>query len=233
MEVSTTADGRHLQVTLKEAAGDPTNIANYGIVYTKDDGAGVTELFFIDSAGTVTQLTNGGHAATPILFPVEASDPANAANKGWLYGKDANSKIELFWEDEDGNVLQLTSAGVANVTKQNNDWTAGQAVTPVQVTDAATLAVDAALSDNFYVTLGGNRTLDPPSNPKEGQVLSIRFIQDGTGSRTLTLNASFKKGASVSTTLSTTAAAEDLMVMQYLNSIWRIVSLTLGITTSV
>lgn len=42
-----------------EQAGDPANIANTGIIYTKDV-AGVTELFYEDNAGAVTQITGGG-----------------------------------------------------------------------------------------------------------------------------------------------------------------------------
>jgi len=42
-----------------EQAGDPANIANTGIIYTKDV-AGVTELFYEDNAGNVTQITSGG-----------------------------------------------------------------------------------------------------------------------------------------------------------------------------
>lgn len=52
-------DGTHTKVTMKELGSDPTNIANGGIVYPKDVG-GVTELFYIDSAGNVIQLSTAG-----------------------------------------------------------------------------------------------------------------------------------------------------------------------------
>ena len=42
-----------------EEAGDPTNVANTGFVYTKDVST-ITELFYEDSAGTVTQITTNG-----------------------------------------------------------------------------------------------------------------------------------------------------------------------------
>jgi hypothetical protein len=42
------------------------------------------------------------------------SDPANAANKFFIYTKDVSSKVQFFLQDEDGNVLQLTSAGEFN-----------------------------------------------------------------------------------------------------------------------
>lgn len=49
-------DGLHLQVTLPERT-DPTNIANTGILYTKDV-SGVTDLFYVDSAGRVKNIGN-------------------------------------------------------------------------------------------------------------------------------------------------------------------------------
>lgn len=52
--------GEHNKCTLREQAADPSNVANKGFIYTKDDGAGRTELYYIDSAGTVTKLTSAG-----------------------------------------------------------------------------------------------------------------------------------------------------------------------------
>ena len=43
-----TAEGRHRKVTLTALSGDPTLIANTGIVYAKSDG-----LYFRNSAGIV------------------------------------------------------------------------------------------------------------------------------------------------------------------------------------
>jgi hypothetical protein len=51
--------GYHVKVTLTERAADPTNVANAGILYTKDSG-GISELYYEDSAGTVKQLTTNG-----------------------------------------------------------------------------------------------------------------------------------------------------------------------------
>jgi hypothetical protein len=56
----TSTDGFHQQVTLKKSAADPSNVADYGFVYTKDVGSGVIELFYEDHAGNVIQLTDGG-----------------------------------------------------------------------------------------------------------------------------------------------------------------------------
>ena len=48
------------------------------------------------------------------LTEVQSSDPTNAANKGFLYLKDVSSVVELFWMDESGNVVQLTTGGAIN-----------------------------------------------------------------------------------------------------------------------
>lgn len=65
------------------------------------------------------------------------------------------------------------------------------------LTDSATIATDASLiPDNgvAYVTLGGNRTLGNPTNPRNGQRIVYRLKQDGTGTRVLTLGSNFSVG---------------------------------------
>ena len=77
------------------------------------------------------------------------------------------------------------------------------------LTDAASIATDLALSNNFSVTLAGNRTLANPTNIVAGQSGSIFITQDGTGSRTLAYGSYFKFVAGTAPVLSTTAAAID------------------------
>jgi len=67
-----------------------------------------------------------------LTFGAPIATPANIANKGFLYGKDVNSKIELHWEDEDGNEIQITSAGVligVTITGEIRMWTTSSAPT--------------------------------------------------------------------------------------------------------
>lgn len=52
-------DGKVVALNFLEQAADPTNAANEGFVFCKDVG-GITEVFYMDSAGTVTQLTSNG-----------------------------------------------------------------------------------------------------------------------------------------------------------------------------
>lgn len=68
----------------------------------------------------------------------------------------------------------------------------------VTLVDGAAIATDVSLGNVFEVTLGGNRTLSAPTNPVGGQKVLWRFIQDGAGSRTITLDAVFNLGTDVS-----------------------------------
>lgn len=43
-----------------------------------------------------------------------ASAPTVEANKGYVYAKDVSGKAELFYKDEDGNEIQITSGGIIN-----------------------------------------------------------------------------------------------------------------------
>lgn len=90
-------------------------------------------------------------------------------------------------------------------------YTAAQRGTYVTLTDAATIATDMSLGNNFQVTLAGNRTLGAPTNVVAGQSGIIRVVQDATGLRTLAYNSVFKFPGGTAPTLTTTANAVDLL----------------------
>lgn len=84
---------------------------------------------YFDIAGT--DADHGEHKK--VTLRVQAADPSNVADKGFLYLKDVSAKVELFWEDEDGNVRQVTSAGKllldAGLADTIAEKTAGSGVT--------------------------------------------------------------------------------------------------------
>jgi hypothetical protein len=88
-------------------------------------------------------------------------------------------------------------------------WTKGQRAEVTALTDAATIAVDFADSNNFSVTLAGNRTLGNPTNQVAGQSGSIFITQDATGSKTLAYGANWDFAGGAAPTLSTAANAVD------------------------
>lgn len=58
----------------------------------------------------VSDVDSGEHRKVTLHEPL-GSDPTAATNKGHLYTKDVSAVVELFWEDESGNVVQLTTGG--------------------------------------------------------------------------------------------------------------------------
>ena len=91
--------------------------------------------------------------------------------------------------------------------------TSARAYNPITtLTDAASIAVDFALGNNFLVTIGGNRTLAAPTNAVAGQTGQIYIIQDGTGSRTLAYNSVYQFVSGAAPTLSTGASDVDILV---------------------
>ena len=93
-----------------------------------------------------------------------------------------------------GTNRKATASRVATYTTAEavgtaNTWTAGQRGEITALSDGATITIDMADSNNFSVTLEGNRTFANPSNDTAGQCGSIFITQDGTGSRTASWNS--------------------------------------------
>ena len=89
----------------------------------------------------------------------------------------------------------------------------GPGIVPVtSLTDAASIAIDMGLGNNFAITLAGNRTLEAPTNVTPGQTGYIYVAQDGTGSRTLAFNSAYIFVSGTAPTMSTAANAIDLLV---------------------
>lgn len=81
----------------------------------------------------------------------------------------------------------------------------------VTVTYGTTTTFDFATFINSSVTLTGNITTMTLSNVIAGKAGTIRFIQDGTGSRTTVWNSAFKFGGGTTPSLSTAANAVDVL----------------------
>ena len=107
-----------------------------------------------------------------------------------------------------GTDVQAYNANNA-VTNAVQTFTSGQRGEITALSDGATITPDFADSNNFSVTLGGNRTLANPSNIVAGQSGSFFITQDGTGSRTLAYGSYYDFAGGTAPTLSTAASAVD------------------------
>lgn len=105
-------------------------------------------------------------------------------------------------------------AGLASA----NVYTRQQAITPYRANISGAVSIDLAAtahSNNLHLTLTGNVSSFALTNPVNGAVYNIRFIQDSTGSRTITLPSAFKFAGGTAPTFSTAANAVDFMSAEY------------------
>ena len=114
--------------------------------------------------------------------------------------------------DADADVIEIPT-GTTNVTVVGG-LGVGKVVTAKTDTDTSNtgnVTLDFATNQNFVLTFTGNVTLVNPSTETVGQSGIIVCIQDGTGSRTLTLGTDYESPAGGGITLSTAANAVDLI----------------------
>jgi hypothetical protein len=171
-----------------------------GRVLTVTDNSGIS------IAGTAV-------SATAAQLNVMATVTASATEINVLDGIPAGlTATELGYSDGVTSAIQtqMNTKGTGDAsldTAQN--WTKGQRGEITALTDGATITIDMADSNNFSVTLGGNRTFANPSNDTAGQSGSIFITQDGTGSRTASWGTDWEWAAGTAPVLTTTAAASD------------------------
>jgi len=107
-----------------------------------------------------------------------------------------------------GSTVQAYDVDTAK-TDVAQAYTKAQRGSIVTLTDATSIATDLALSNNYSVTLAGNRTLINPTNTVAGQSGSLFITQDATGSRTLAYGSYFKFVGGTAPVLSTAASSVD------------------------
>ena len=107
---------------------------------------------------------------------------------------------------------QGTLAETATQPDEVNTFTAGQIAEVTALVDGANISIDLEDSNNFSLTLGGNRQLDfPLPAPVPGQSGFITVTQDGVGGHALTYEAGYTFAGGAAHTLTVAAGAEDLL----------------------
>ena len=114
----------------------------------------------------------------------------------------ANDSVTLY---HDNSAKFATSATGATVTGTL------VATTDTDTSNTGSVTLDFGANQNFVLTLTGNVTLANPSTEQVGQAGVFVFIQDGTGSRTLSLGTDYETAGGAGITLSTAASAVDVV----------------------
>ena len=190
-------------------------------------------------AGTIWLDTTS--ATTPTLKLFDGTDDislatldytANSVN--WLDNSVSFDIVNDVTPQLGGN-LDLNSndiTGTGNVTITGTILPTKAYLAEATLTDGASIDWNMSTQAVAKVTLGGNRTLNAPTNGSTGQFASILVIQDGTGSRTLTWNAVYEFTADTAPTLTTTANYGDLFTFRYNGAKWLEVGRNLNLVLS-
>ena len=163
----------------------------------------------VDIVGDVTASTVNADGDT------SAGDNAamgyTAAEGLILTGQGSTNDVTIK-NDADADVIEIPT-GTTNVTVagQLNGGTIILAETDTDTSNTGSVTIDFSAHQNFVLTLTGNVTLANPSTESVGQAGVFVFIQDGTGSRTLSLGTDYETVGGAGITLSTAASAVDVV----------------------
>ena len=105
----------------------------------------------------------------------------------------------------DTDAISIASSGVTTFSA------AVVGATDTDTSNTGSVTLDFAATQNFVLTFTGNVTLANPSTEAVGQSGIIVCIQDGTGSRTLSLGTDYETAGGSGITLSTAASAVDVI----------------------
>lgn len=194
------------------------NIANQGFPAFRSDLNNA--LSSINSTHSGSSTPSGAVAGTIWLDTTNATNPTlkfydgadnislatidySANTVDWL---DSSISITGLSTSATGTVLTLSDS---NILFAKKGYFAEQTLT-----DGATIDWNLSTQQVAKVTLGGNRTLNAPTNQQAGAFYSLAIIQDGTGSRTLTFNSAYKFTGATAPTLTTTASAKDIIIFK-------------------
>ena len=168
---------------------------------TGASAAAAANEYEINESGTSKKVTGTQISA---FVKADLLDDTTVNFTGTLQNGGSNVVVDT----DIGSTVQSYDADTAK-TDVAQTYSAGQRGTITALTDGATITPDLAASNNFSVTLAGNRTLANPTNIVAGQSGSVFITQDGTGSRTLAFGSYWDFAGGIAPTLSTDAASVD------------------------
>ena len=188
-----------------------TGAVSGGSFVVPDDGdigsASATDAIQISSGGIVTfkddiKIKDGG-----TIGVASAADAMTVSSAGIVTFKD-----DILIKDggtigvaSDADVITIASTGVTTFSK------AVVGSTDTDTSNTGSVTLDFNTNQNFVLTFTGNVTLANPSTESVGQTGVIICIQDGTGSRTLSLGTDYETVGGAGITLSTAASAVDVI----------------------
>lgn len=149
-------------------------IRNFSTSWTNNTGSPITVADVFRFAGSwYGSVENYTRQATgSFTFTADITDAG--------YSLDASGKIGLYDSQRGRSVTRLAETKLERLACEH-----------FFLDDAVTIVVDAADGNSCQVQLTADRAMGAPTNPRAGQMLTFRVMQDTTGGWDLTWNAVF------------------------------------------
>ena len=196
------------------SVGDDIRLISDSAVLSFGADGDITVTHAADAGLTVNGTFTGTSliAATSFLPDSNAGADIGTTSLGFGDVFIADDKAIKFGNDQDATI-EYDENGTDRLIIAGSQVTFGKSVLGSAQTANATgnTTLDFATYQNFLLTATGNVTLVNPSTETVGQSGFIVIKQDGTGSRTLSIGTQYVTVGDASYTLSTAAAAIDLI----------------------
>lgn len=169
----------------------------------------------INQTGGASGISRGGyfnHSITAAADYRAVEIATNSSSAKGIYQTGASTVNNLVGKTAFGSTTAPTD--MVTITGNNRVITGQQWSDRFALTDGATINTNWDNGNTQSVTLGGNRTMAAPTNPKDGATYTYIIKQDATGGRTLTW-FTIKWAGGAAPTLTATANKYDIITLKY------------------
>lgn len=167
-------------------------------------------------AGAATTFTEGGTPTTGLTATYFGNATASGQTKTLNFGTGGASGSTTAINIGSATAGATTNVTINGTTTLTNATARQYGATIQTLTDGATVTWNANSGSQAIWTIGGTGRTLSITNPIVGSFYTLKLIQDGTGSRTITTYPTNTKwSGGVAPTLTTTAGAVDIISFWY------------------
>ena len=207
-------DADHSKLDGIEASADVTDTANVTAAGALMDSE-VTNLAQVKAFDSSDYATAAQGTTADAALPKTGGAMTGAITTNSTFdGRDvATDGTKLDGIEASADVTDATNVAAAGALMKSGGTMTGsaQGSTDTDTSNTGSVTLNFSTNQNFVLTLTGNVTLANPTTETVGQSGFITFIQDGTGSRTVSLGTDYETAGGSGLTLTSTASATDIV----------------------